>query len=366
MPDFDCIIVGAGVIGLAIARELSLSGQSVIILEKEGAVGTETSSRNSEVIHSGLYYPAGSLKALYCVEGNRLLYSYCYSKNIPYKKCGKLIVAADQSEIAGLRSLLLKGKNNGCDDLLLLDGEGVGVLEPKLNCVAALLSPSTGIIDSANYMLNLLGDAEASGANIAFCSPFIRAKISDGLFIVDVGGKEPAQISSHKFINASGLHASIVASGIDGLDSKFIPQTNYAKGNYFNLQRAAPFRHLIYPAPQIHGLGVHLTLDLGGQARFGPDVEWVTSIEYTVDARRSDSFYAAIRRYWPDLPSNSLMPAYSGIRPKICGPNDPAPDFRLDGPDFHGIDGLVNLFGIESPGLTSSLAIAKAVAIKIA
>lgn len=361
MTDFDCVIIGAGVVGLAIGRELSLSGLSVILLEKEGSIGTETSSRNSEVIHAGLYYPAGSLKALYCVEGNKLLYSYCQNKNIDYKKCGKLIVATDEAEISYLQSLLLKGHCNGCEDLILIEREHVAELEPELKCISAILSPSTGIIDSHDYMLNLLGDLESSGGNIAFYSPFIRAKTSGKDFHVDVGGKEPTQITSKWIINSSGLHASKVASSIYGINEKFIPQTNFAKGNYFNLHGASPFRHLIYPAPQAHGLGVHLTLDLGGQARFGPDVEWISSIDYTVDARRSDAFYEAIRRYWPHLPSNSLMPAYSGIRPKICGPNDPAPDFRIDGPDLHGISGLVNLFGIESPGLTSSLAIAKAV-----
>lgn len=361
MADIDAIVIGAGAVGLACARELALAGQSVIVLEADNAIGTGTSSRNSEVIHAGLYYPFGSLKAKLCVEGRNRLYDYCAQHGVQHRRCGKLIVATEADEIPRLEDLQRKGQANGCTDLRLISaGEAIG-LEPALSCVAALLSPSTGIIDSHGYMLALRGDLEEAGGAIAFRAPMMAARRGDDGFIVSAGGTDPLDITCSLLVNAAGLHASAVAASIDALPPEAIPQTRYAKGNYFMLAGRAPFSHLVYPAPHAHGLGVHLTMDLGGQARFGPDVEWVDQIDYTVNPGRVAGFAAAIRRYWPGMPRDALIPGYSGIRPKICGPDDPAADFRIDGPEVHGLSGLVNLFGIESPGLTASLAIAREV-----
>jgi L-2-hydroxyglutarate oxidase LhgO len=362
MADIDAVVIGAGVIGLATARELSMRGQSVIILEMEREFGTGTSSRNSEVIHAGLYYPAGSLKARFCIEGKEQLYSFCQSHGVSHQRCGKLIVASNEQDITALEALQAKGKTNGCNDLVMLSREEALALEPELSCVAALLSPSTGIIDSHGLMLALLGDAESHGAQIAYRAEFLSAEKQGDEFIVTVAGDEPMQLTCSMLINSSGHFAPIIAKGICKIDQADVPRVYLAKGNYFSLSGKTPFKHLIYPAPHEHGLGVHLTLDLAGRARFGPDIEWVDSLDYRVDPKRGDGFYDAIRRYWPELPDQSLSPSYSGIRPKISGPNDPALDFRIDGVEAHGISGLVNLFGIESPGLTSSLAIAKHVA----
>jgi L-2-hydroxyglutarate oxidase LhgO len=361
MADVDAIVIGAGVVGLACARELALAGQSVLVLEADSAIGTGTSSRNSEVIHAGLYYPVGSLKAKLCVEGRNRLYDYCATHGVQHRRCGKLIVATEADEIPRLEDLMRKGEANGCTDLRLLSGDEAMALEPALSCVAALLSPSTGIIDSHGYMLALRGDLEEAGGAIAFRAPMIAARPGEDGFIVSAGGADPLDITCSLLVNAGGLHASAVAVSIGALPLEAIPQTRYAKGNYFMLSGRAPFSHLIYPAPHAHGLGVHLTMDLGGQARFGPDVEWVENIAYAVDPGRVAGFGDAIRRYWPGMPEDSLIPGYSGIRPKICGPDDPAADFRIDGPGMHGLAGLVNLFGIESPGLTASLAIAREV-----
>lgn len=365
MSDIDAIVIGAGVIGLAVARSLAMSGRSVIVLEKADAIGTETSSRNSEVIHAGIYYPKDSLKARYCVEGRRKLYAYCDAHNVPYRRSGKLIVATDEEETQAIVALKAKAEANGVEDLVLISGEEAMRMEGALFATAALHSPVTGILDSHSYMLSLRGDAEEHGAAFAFLTPFEKAEWNGTHFTVYAGGAEPMTVTCDILINAAGLHASRFARLIAGLDQKHIPETLYAKGNYFSLASRAPFTHLIYPAPHTHGLGVHLTLDLAGQARFGPDVEWVSTLDYEVDPKRGLGFDAAIRRYWPTLPENALLPSYSGIRPKISGPNDPAPDFRIDGAELHGIQGLVNLFGIESPGLTSSLAIADAVMDKL-
>lgn len=359
MSDCDALIIGAGVVGLAIARALARQGQSVIVLEQNEGIGMETSSRNSEVIHAGLYYSIGSLKAQLCVEGKKALYDFCAAYHVPHRRCGKLIVAVDEHEIPAIDAIRQKGLANGVDDLVWLSGHEAQAKEPALSCVAALYSPSTGIIDSHAYMLALQGDIEAHGGAIAFNTGFQSARIIPGGFEVTATGD--VVLTTTRLINAGGLHASKVARALAGLAPETIPQTRYAKGNYFSLAKKAPFTHLIYPAPHAHGLGVHLTLDMGGAAKFGPDVEWVETIDYEVDPRRGDSFYAAIRTYWPDLPEGALQPSYSGIRPKICGPNDPAADFRIDGKAVHGIPHLVNLFGIESPGLTSSLAIAERV-----
>ncbi len=350
MPDFDAVVIGAGVVGLAAGRSLAQAGLSVLILESASAIGTGTSSRNSEVIHAGLYYPTGSLKARLCLEGRGMLYDYCESRGVEHRRCGKLIVATRYDEIPLLEALQKRGEANGCDDLRMLSGAEARQLEPMLNCEAALISPSTGIIDSHAYMLALQGEAEDAGATLALRAPFQSAAPLAAGFQIEIGGKEPLVLTCTLLVNAAGLHGSEVARKIEGLREDVIPQTRYAKGNYFMLAGRAPFSHLIYPAPHAHGLGVHLTLDLAGQARFGPDVEWVENIDYAVNPKRVAGFGDAIRRYWPGLPANSLIPGYSGIRPKICGPDDPAADFRIDGPDVHGLPGLINLFGIESPG----------------
>lgn len=360
MSDCDALVIGAGVVGLALARALARQGQSVIVLEKNEGIGMETSSRNSEVIHAGLYYPTGSLKAQLCVEGKHALYDFCETYHVPHRRCGKLIVAVTDEEIPAIDAIRQKGTANGVDDLVWLSGEDACAMEPALTCVGALHSPSTGIIDSHAYMLALQGDLEAHGGSIAFKTGFVSARVLADGFEVKADGD--VFLKSTRLINAGGLHASHAARAIEGLDPRFVPATNYAKGNYFSLTKRAPFTRLIYPAPHTHGLGVHLTLDMAGAAKFGPDVEWVDGLDYQVDPRRGDSFYAAIRTYWPDLPDGALQASYSGIRPKICGPHDPAADFRIDGADVHGISHLVNLFGIESPGLTSSLAIADRVA----
>ena len=355
--DLDAVVIGAGVIGLAVARALSLSGLSVVVLEQEANIGAGTSSRNSEVIHAGLYYPTGSLKARLCVDGRRKLYAYAAERAIPLRRCGKLVVAGDEAEISAIEALQRRGQANDVEGLSLISRAEARRLEPALHACAALLSNETGILDSHAYMSALHADAEAAGAAFAFHTPFERAVESGGSFVVFTGGAEPTQISTRLLINCAGLNATKVARAIEGLDPEEIPETRFAKGNYFTLGGRAPFSRLIYPAPHTHGLGVHLTFDLGGQARFGPDVEWVEAIEYSVDPARSAGFAAAIRRYWPGLPDTALIPAYSGIRPKLGGPNDPAADFRFDVSRV-GAAAVVHLFGIESPGLTSSLAIA--------
>ncbi|WP_333898250.1 NAD(P)/FAD-dependent oxidoreductase [Agrobacterium pusense] len=365
MTDIDAIIIGAGVIGLATARELAMRGHSVVILESEKEFGSVTSSRNSEVIHAGLYYPPGSLKARLCVEGKERLYAFCQSHGVAHRRCGKLIVATSHEETAMLATLQEKGKANGCNDLELIDERQAVLLEPALTCVAALTSPSTGIIDSHGYMLALFGDAQDHGAAMAVNAPFERAEVAGDGFRIHVGGAEPTSLTCRLLINSAGLVAPMLARKIEGLPEDGIPQARFAKGSYFSLAGKSPFSRLIYPAPHTHGLGVHLTLDLAGQARFGPDVEWVDAIDYAVDSQRMEGFDDAIRRYWPRLPDHALIPAYSGIRPKISGPDEPAMDFRIDGPETHGVNGLVNLFGIESPGLTASLAIANEVAARL-
>jgi L-2-hydroxyglutarate oxidase LhgO len=361
MSDIDAIVVGAGVIGLAVARALAQAGCSVVVVERAEAIGTETSSRNSEVIHAGLYYPAGSLKARLCVEGRRLLYAFCASHGVPHRRCGKLVVASDLAELEAVEKVAQRGLVNGCDDLAMISGAQALAMEPALACIGALHSPSTGIVDSHAFMLALQGDAEDAGAAFAFHTPFLRADATGNGIVVETGGDAPLRFSSRILVNTGGLHASHVARAIEGLAPGHVPDTRYARGVYFVLAGRAPFSHLIYPAPHAHGLGVHLTLDMAGAARFGPDVEWIDAIDYRVDPARAEGFDAAIRRYWPGLPEGALAPGYAGIRPKTAGPDDPASDFHIDGPDIHGVPGLVNLFGIESPGLTASLAIAERV-----
>ncbi|VVP66569.1 L-2-hydroxyglutarate oxidase LhgO [Pseudomonas fluorescens] len=357
--DIDCVVVGAGVVGLAVARALAMGGREVIVVEAGEGIGIGVSSRNSEVIHAGIYYPGGSLKAQLCVEGKQRLYAFCDERGVSYQRLGKLIVATDETQHLALQRLLEQGRQNGVDDLQWLDAVQARELEPELSCVAALWSPSTGIIDSHGLMLALQGDAEAHGASLVFHTPLLSARTIEQGFELHMGGAEPMTLSCRELINCAGLSAPEVASRIVGLPPQHVPTARLCKGSYFSFSGRAPFRHLVYPAPESAGLGVHMTLDLGGQARFGPDVEWVDGIDYRVDPARADGFHEAIRRYWLGLPDNSLQPAYSGIRPKISGPDEPAADFRISGPAEHGVPGLVNLFGIESPGLTSCLALAE-------
>ena len=358
MDRVDCVVVGAGVIGLAVARRLAQAGREVVVLEAAEGIGTVTSSRNSEVIHAGIYYKAGSLMARTCVAGKKMLYRYCADHGVPHKNCGKLIVATTPKEAEKLQSIRAHAEANGVLDMQMLSGEAARALEPALNCDAALLSPSTGIIDSHAFMLALRGDAEAAGAALAFHTPLLRARAVAGKIELDVGGDAPMTLECRLLVNSAGLNAPAVARGIDGMPLASIPRAYLAKGNYFSCSRKAPFSHLIYPVPEPGGLGVHLTLDMAGQARFGPDVEWVDNIDYAVDPARAARFYPAIRKYWPALPDGALMPSYSGMRPKIVPPAVASQDFVIQGPKDHGVAGLINLFGIESPGLTSSLAIA--------
>ncbi len=355
METVDAVVIGAGVVGLAVARELALVGREVVILEAEDAIGTHTSSRNSEVIHAGIYYPKGSLKARACVAGKELLYEYCAAHGVPHRRSGKLIVATDPSQIAELKGIQDKAHANGVTDVAWMAGEEALRLEPALSCVAALHSPSTGIIDSHALMLAYLGDAEDRGAMLALKTHLLGAQVVPGGFVLHTNEMD---VRCSVLVNGAGLRAPSVARTIEGYDRKLAPREFYAKGNYYSLSGRAPFSRLVYPVPEPGGLGVHVTLDLAGQARFGPDVEWTERIDYTVDPRRADRFYAAIRRYWPALPDGALAPGYAGIRPKTAGPGEPAPDFAVQGPRAHGIPGLVQLFGIESPGLTASLALA--------
>lgn len=360
MDEVECIVIGAGVVGLAVARELALAGREVLVLEAAEGIGTETSSRNSEVIHAGIYYPKDSLMARTCVAGKKKLYQYCAERGVPHSNCGKLIVATTEEEHGKLASIQARAAANGVPDLRLIDVAEAREMEPALFCVAALVSPSTGIIDSHAYMLSLQGDAENAGATFVFHSPVLGGRLlPEGGAELRVGGAEPMELRCRLLVNAAGLHAPKLAASLEGMPAEHVPPTYYAKGNYFTLTGRSPFSRLIYPVPVPGGLGTHLTIDLGGQCRFGPDVEWVDRINYEVDPRRGDGFYAAIRRYWPGLPDNSLQPGYSGIRPKIVGPLQSAQDFVVQGPRVHGVPGVVNLFGIESPGLTASLALAE-------
>lgn len=359
MEKVETVVVGAGVVGLAIARELALSGREVVVLERENAFGTGTSARNSEVIHAGIYYEPGSLKARLCVEGRRQLIDFCRTHGVAFRLCGKLIVAAGDAQRPGLEKIERRALAAGVDSLRWLSAGEARALEPALRCSHALHSPETGIVDSHGLMLALLGAAEANGASLALVSEVTRGEVlADGFEIEVSGDAGPMRLRCRELVNAAGLGAQAVASRIDGLAPGSVPPLHLAKGNYFSLSGRCPFSRLIYPIPDEAGLGVHLTLDLAGQGRFGPDVEWVSRIDYGVDPRRGDGFYAEIRSYWPELPDGALQPAYSGMRPKVVGPDAPAADFRIDDVSRHGAPGLVNLFGIESPGLTGSMAIA--------
>lgn len=357
----DAIVIGAGVIGLAIARRLALDGREVVVLEAAAGIGTETSSRNSEVIHAGIYYAKDSLMARLCVRGRQQLYAYLHERALPHANCGKLIVATSAAEAGQLERIRARAWANGVDDLYPIDARLARDLEAELRCTAALMSPSTGTFDSHAYMTSLQGDAEAAGALFAFRAPVTGGRATGKAIEIEVGGADPATLAATLVVNSAGLDATRLASRIEGLSREHVPTPYYAKGNYFSLAGRAPFSRLIYPVPVPGGLGTHYTIDLGGQARFGPDVEWVDDRNYDVDPRRADAFYASIRRWWPGLEDGTLAPAYSGIRPKIVPPGAPPQDFRIDGPAVHGVRGLVNLFGMESPGLTASLAIADVV-----
>ncbi len=354
----ECVVAGAGVVGLAVARALAQRGVETVVLEQATCIGSETSSRNSEVIHAGIYYAPNSLKAQLCVAGKRELYGYCDEHGVAYSRCGKLIVATDIAQLSRLESIQANARASGVDDLTWLSRDEVREREPALACVGALLSPSTGIIDSHGFMLSLQGELEDAGGMLAFGSPVLGGRCVDDGVLLQVGGEQPMELHTRLLINCAGLHAQALASKLAGFPAAQVPSCYYAKGNYYNLTTRSPFQHLIYPVPEKAGLGVHLTLDLAGAARFGPDVEWVEAIDYCVDPARADGFYDAIRRYWPDLPDNALAPGYAGIRPKLQAPGEPAADFRVEGEGRHGVRGVVNLFGIESPGLTASLAIA--------
>lgn len=362
MDDFvEAVVIGAGVVGLAVARALAMSGRDVLVLEAEASIGTGVSSRNSEVIHAGIYYPTNSVRARTCVAGKHILYRYCIERGIAHQRCSKLIVATSEPQVGVLHQLWAQARANGVDDMTLLEPEEARRLEPELNCVAALLSPSTGIIDSHALMLSFQGDAEAHGAVIAFGAPVVGGVLEDQCIVVETGGAAPLRLGCRILVNAASLGAQAIARRLRGFPAEMIAPLHYAKGNYFTLSGRSPFARLIYPVPEPGGLGVHITLDLGGRARFGPDVEWIETLDYDVDPRRSDRFYAEIRKYWPRLPDGALNPAYSGIRPKITPPGAPAADFVIQGPRDHRVRGLVNLFGIESPGLTASPAIAEGV-----
>lgn len=358
----DCAVIGAGVVGLAIARRLALDGREVVILEAEEAFGTHTSSRNSEVIHAGIYYPTGSLKARLCVAGKIALYRYCAEHDVKHRRIGKLVVATDEVEIAGLQKYRQQADINGVTDLRMLDAREVAELEPEVRGVAGFLSSTTGIIDSHGLMLAYLGDAEERGAALALASPVIGGAASEDGIALDVGGRETMRLVCRTVVNSAGFHAQAVARSIAGIPAATIPPTHYAIGHYYTLAGRAPFRRLVYPVARQDWLGVHVTIDLGGQVKFGPDFDWIDRIDYRFDASREAAFYQAIRRYYPGLRDGTLQAGYTGIRPKIAGPGAAAPDFVIQGPGEHGVPGLVNLYGIESPGLTASLAIADHVA----
>jgi L-2-hydroxyglutarate oxidase LhgO len=365
MDKVDAVVVGAGVVGLAAARALALAGMEVLIVEAEGGIGSGVSSRNSEVIHAGLYYPQGSLKGRLCVQGRALMYAYCEERGIAHRRCGKLVVATGADDGGKLERLLAHGHANGVQALRRISVAEAREMEPALACSGALWSPDSGIVDSHALMTSLLGDAERAGALLAFRSPFLAAQRDGARWRVTTGGDDAFEFASRCIVNAAGLAAQQVARTIAGFPAAAVPRRYLAKGSYFSLAMKPPFSRLIYPTPVDGGLGVHLTLDMGGQAKFGPDVQWLRdgeAVDYTVDVSRRAAFEADIRRYWPALPAVALQPAYSGVRPKLSGPGEPPADFVVQGPAEHGVPGIVNLFGIESPGLTASLALAQLVA----
>jgi L-2-hydroxyglutarate oxidase LhgO len=369
--DVDCAVIGAGVVGLAIARALALAKREVIVLEAAEAIGTFTSSRNSEVIHAGIYYPAGSLKARLCLQGREALYAYCQSHNVGFRRCGKLIVAADASQASALDTIAARAAANGVHDIVCLDRAGLRALEPDVEGACALLSPSTGIVDSHAFMLALQGEAEAGGAMFAFNTPVIGAQPTEAGLRLHTAGEEPTSLVARRVVLAAGLFAPTLAARFAGIAPQSIPRAYFCKGTYFAVSRRVPFKRLVYPVPEPGGFGIHLTLDLAGRARFGPDVEWLSvsdpnRLNYDVDRSRAGKFRDAIRRYWPGLRDDELVPAYTGIRPKIAGEGEKDADFVIQDDTVHGLAGLIALYGIESPGLTSALAIADLVAKRVA
>ncbi len=360
LEEVDCIVAGAGVVGLAVARQMALSGYEVIVVEPHTQVGAETSARNSEVIHSGIYYPTDSIKAKACVEGRMLLYKYCHDFNIPHRRVGKLIVAADQAELEQLTALRKKGEANGVSDLIELDHRSTVQLEPNLiKAAGALLSPSTGIIDSHAFIQSLLGELEKNGGCVAYGSHVTGAEVChDGSIVSVKRGAETTRIKTRNFINAAGHGAPILAANCKGYFKDALPAQYFARGVYFSYSGAPPFQRLVYPLPEPGGLGTHATIDMGGQCRFGPDVEWVSGLDYTLDPLRIEMFLQSICRYWDGIDPDRLVPAFAGVRPKISGPGAPSADFTILGEQDHGLQGQVHLFGIESPGLTSCLSLA--------
>ena len=363
MEQVEAIVIGAGVVGLAAARRLAHAGREVIVLEAAEAFGTGISSRNSEVIHAGIYYPKGSLKARLCVAGKLALYDYCKAHAVGHEACGKLIVATSDNEVAVLGELEAKAADNGVHDLVRLDGAEARGLEPALRCSGALLSPSTGIVDA--HMLALVGEIEAAGGMIAFNSPVRGGRVEGGGTVLNVSGNAALDLRCRLLVNAAGLGAQAVAHSLHGLARDSIPPLYFAKGNYFTLSGASPFSRLIYPVPETDALGVHVVLDLAGRTKFGPNIEWVDQPDYHVSPALAHGFYESVRRYWPDLPEGALEPGYAGVRPKLTPPGAGISDFVIQGPEAHGIPGLVNLYGIESPGLTASLAIADEIAARL-
>jgi len=353
----ECVVIGAGVVGLAVARSLALAGREVIVLEATEGIGTHTSSRNSEVIHAGLYYTPGSLKARLCVAGRDMLYAYCATHGVPHRRVGKVVVATEAAEIGALESYMGKAQANGVTDLRWLSQGELRDLEPAVLTVAGFHSPSTGIVDSHALMLALQGEAESRGASVVFLSPLLSGEVRDTEIVLAVGGAEPMTLACACVVNCAGLFAQNVAHSLAGLAPSTIPPQYFAKAHYYTLSGASPFNRLVYPVATNASLGVHVTLDLAGQVRFGPDVCWVDGVDYEFDHSRAPLFYSAIRRYYPGLRDGRLVPGYTGIRPKISGPTEPAADFMVQGPAEHGVAGLVNLYGIESPGLTAALAI---------
>lgn len=366
--DFEAIVIGAGAVGLACAAALGRALGPTLVLEETAEIGSGISSRNSEVVHGGLYYPTGSLKHELCVKGRRLLYNYLERAGLPFQKCGKLVVATDARELDGIETLARQAIANGVENIRLLDRSEVAELEPDVAATGALYSPETGIFDSHAFMMALSAEIEGTGGHIALRTPFLAAEPGKRGFSVWTGGPDPAEVRTRFLVNSAGLTASAAARAIVGYPEDALPVLRFAKGCYFGLSGGTPFRHLVYPAPVDGGLGVHATFDLAGRVRFGPDVEWlapettVADLDFHVSPARAEAFYSAIRRYWPGLPDGALYPDYAGIRPKLNGPRESAADFRVDTEAVHGLAGLVSLFGIESPGLTASLAIGDMVA----
>jgi len=356
------LVVGAGVVGLAVARAAARNGHEVIVAEATKGIGNGVSSRNSEVIHGGMYYPTGSLRAVHCPRGRRLMYEFCASHGVPHRKCGKLIVATEDAEVAKMEAILKQGLANGVEGFKLIDGAAARAMEPALNCVAALHSPETGIVDSHSFMRALQGDLEDRGGAIAFNTKVERQIHTQAGWVVRFSGSESGELAVDVVVNSAGLGAKTLARHTEDYPQDRVPRLVLARGNYFGYAGRPVFSRLVYPAPRIDGgLGTHVTLDLAGRMRFGPDVEWIDEENYNVNPERAKSFYASIRRYWPGLPDNSLQPDYAGVRPKLTGPGEPAADFMIEDPAHHGLPGLVHMFGIESPGLTSSLSLADAV-----